>query len=181
MSNLAADIVNLHFMLNGDPFLVPIRLRKNGEIIQIKALMDIGAQAWFLGDQKLCELLIKRWRLPRITHDHPAIIKELENKPIQTIRNSIPVSLQLNGRTFYDTLLLEMNLGDRSDFQMIVGLKFLARYNIILDCANKKLQIPKHVPKNPLWQKDIEISWNVLTAKKTDVQAQKDIVRRNKK
>jgi hypothetical protein len=64
-----------------------------------------------------------------------------------------------------------MNLGDRSDFQIIVGLKFLARYNITLDCANKKLQIPKHVLKDPLWQKDIEISWNVLIAKKTDVQA----------
>jgi hypothetical protein len=48
MSNLAADIVNLHSMLGGDSFLVPIRLRKNGETIQIKALMDIEAQAWLL-------------------------------------------------------------------------------------------------------------------------------------
>jgi hypothetical protein len=60
MSNLAADIVNLHSMLGGDPFLVPIRLRKNGEAIQIKALINTGAQAWLLGDQKLCELLVKR-------------------------------------------------------------------------------------------------------------------------
>jgi hypothetical protein len=74
-----------------------------------------------------------------------------------------------------------MNLGDRSDFQIIVDLKFLAHYNITLDCANKKLQIFKHVPRDPLWQKNIEISWNVLTAKKTDVQAQKNMVRRNKK
>jgi hypothetical protein len=43
MSNLAADIVNLYFMLDGDPFLVPIRLRRNGETIQIKALVDIEA------------------------------------------------------------------------------------------------------------------------------------------
>jgi hypothetical protein len=78
-------------------------------------------------------------------------MKKLENKPIQIIRNSIPISLQLNERTFYDILFLEMNLGDRSDFQMIINLKFLARYNITLDCANKKLQIPKHIPKNPLW------------------------------
>jgi hypothetical protein len=56
---LAADIVNLHFILNGDPFLVLIWLRKNGEVIQIKALMDIEAQAWFLNNQKLCELLVK--------------------------------------------------------------------------------------------------------------------------
>jgi hypothetical protein len=90
---LAADIVNLHFILGGDPFLVFIRLRKNGEIIQIKALMNIEAQAWLSGDQKLCELLVKRWRLPRIIHNYSAIMKKLENKPIQTIRNFIPVSL----------------------------------------------------------------------------------------
>jgi hypothetical protein len=101
---------------------------------------------------------VKRWRLSRIIHDHPAIIKELENKFIQIICNFIPVLLQFNGRIFYDILLLEMNLGDRSDFQMIVGLKFLARYNITLDCANKKLQIPKHVPRDPLWQK----VWHLL-------------------
>jgi hypothetical protein len=80
-------------MLDGDFFLIPIRLRKNGEIIQIKALMDIGAQAWLLDDQKLCELLVKRWRLLRIIYDHSAIMKELENKLIQIIRNFIPVLL----------------------------------------------------------------------------------------
>jgi hypothetical protein len=91
------------------------------------------------------------------------------------------VSLQFNERIFRDIPLLEVNLGDRSDFQIIIGLKFLARYNITLDCANKKLQILKHVSKDPLWQKDIEISWNALIAKKTDVQAQKDIAQKDKK
>jgi hypothetical protein len=64
---------------------------------------------------------------------------------------------------------------------MIIGLKFLAYYNITLDCANKKLQILKHVSKDPLWQKDIEIFWDALIAKKTDVLAQKDMARRDKK
>jgi hypothetical protein len=99
------------------------------------------------------------------------MVEKLKNKPIQTIRNSIPVSLQLTERIFRDTPLLEMNLGDRNNFQMIIGLKFLARYNITLDCANKKLQIFKHISKDPLWQKNIKIFWNALTAKKTDVQA----------
>jgi hypothetical protein len=120
--------------------------------------MNIKAQTWLLNNQKLCELLVKRWRLPRIIHNYSAIVKKLENKPIQIIRNFISVLLQLNERTFRDTLLLKMNLSDRNNFQMIIGLKFLARYNITLDCANKKLQIFKHVSKNPLWQKNIEIS-----------------------
>jgi hypothetical protein len=114
--------------------------------------------------------LVKRWRLPRITHNHSAIVKKLENKLIQIIRNFIPVLLQFNKRIFRDIPLLEINLGDRNNFQIIISLKFLARYNITLDCANKKLQIPKHVSRNPLWQKNIEISWDALTAKKTDVQ-----------
>jgi hypothetical protein len=55
--------------------------------------MNTGAQAWLLDNQKLCELLIKQWRLSRIIHDHFAIMKKLENKLIQTIRNFIPVLL----------------------------------------------------------------------------------------
>jgi hypothetical protein len=55
--------------------------------------VDTKAQAWLLGDQKLCELLMKQWRLPRIIHDYSAIIKELKNKLIQIIRNFISVSL----------------------------------------------------------------------------------------
>jgi predicted aspartyl protease len=47
-------------MLDGDPFLVLIRLQKNGEIIQIKALVNTGAQTWLLNNQKLYELLVKR-------------------------------------------------------------------------------------------------------------------------
>jgi hypothetical protein len=93
---------------------------------------------------------MERWHLPRIIHGHPAIMKGLENKPIQTIRSFILVSLQLNGRTFYDTPLLEINLGDRRDFQLIIGLKFLIYYNITFDCADTRLQISKCMPKDPL-------------------------------
>jgi hypothetical protein len=94
---------------------------------------------------------MKRWHLPRIIYGYPAIMKGLENKPIQTIRSFIPISLQLNGRTFYDTPLLEVNLGDYRNFQLIIGLKFLACYSITLDCADTRLQIPKRMPKDPLW------------------------------
>jgi hypothetical protein len=76
---------------------------------------------------------------------------------------------------------LEVNFGDRRDFQLIIGLKFLAYYGIILDCADIRLQIPKRMPKDPLWQKDIEISWNVLSNNKINAKAQKDVIRRNEK
>jgi hypothetical protein len=142
--------MNLHSMLGGISFLVPVRLRKNGETIQIKALIDTKAQAWLLNNQKLCQLLMKRWHQPRTIHGHPAIVKNLENKPIQTIRSFIPMLLQLSGRTFYNTPLLEINLSDRCNFQLIIRLKFLACYSITLDCADIKLRIPKRMPKDSL-------------------------------
>jgi hypothetical protein len=37
------------------------------------------------------------------------------------------------------------------------------------------------MPKDPLWQKDIEISWNVLSNNKINAKAQKDVIRRNEK
>jgi hypothetical protein len=124
---------------------------------------------------------MERWHLPRTIYGHPATIKGLKNKPIQTIRSFIPVLLQLNGRTFYDTPLLEINLGNRRDFQLIIGLKFLAYYGIAFDCANIRLQIFKRMPKDPLWQKNIEISWNVLGNNKINAKAQKNVIRRNEK
>jgi hypothetical protein len=43
MTQLAANVIDLFFILNGNAFLVPVKLRKNDEIININALMDTGA------------------------------------------------------------------------------------------------------------------------------------------
>jgi hypothetical protein len=60
MPNLAADMVNIQTILEGNQFIVPIKLRKNGKAIKIQALMDIEAQAWLLVNQKFCEHFVKR-------------------------------------------------------------------------------------------------------------------------
>jgi hypothetical protein len=76
---------------------------------------------------------------------------------------------------------LEVNFGDRRNFQLIIGLKFLAYYGITFDCADIRLQIFKRMSKDLLWQKNIEISWNVLSNNKINAKAQKDVIRRNEK
>jgi hypothetical protein len=85
---------------------VLIKLRKNGEAIKVQALVDIGAQAWLLADQKLCEHFVKRWQLLVTKYSNSATIRGLENRPIQTIDSTIPVSMQLNGVTFQNTPIL---------------------------------------------------------------------------
>jgi hypothetical protein len=126
MPNLAADVVDIQIILEGNQFIVPIKLRKNGETIKIQALVDTGAQAWLLADQKLCEHFVKRWQLPVTKYSNSATVRGLENRPIQTIDSTIPVFMQLNGVIFQNTPVLQINLGERNNFHLIIGMKFLA-------------------------------------------------------
>jgi hypothetical protein len=43
MPNLAADIVNIQTILEGNQFIVLIKLRKNDKIIKIQTLVDTKA------------------------------------------------------------------------------------------------------------------------------------------
>jgi hypothetical protein len=78
-----------------------------------------------LADQKFCERITNRWKLPRIIYDKSAIIKRLKNILTQQIQHLVPVNFQIQGKMFKNTPLLETNLGDRRDFQLIIGLQFL--------------------------------------------------------
>jgi hypothetical protein len=113
---------SLDNLINGNAFIIKIIIHKNGITIDLKALMDIKAQAWILADQKFCERIANRWKLPRITYDKPAIIKGLKNTLTQQIQHSISANLQIQRKIFKNTPLLEINLGDRRNFQLIIGL-----------------------------------------------------------
>jgi hypothetical protein len=126
MLNLAANMVDIQIILKGNQFIILIKLRKNGKAIKIQALMNIEAQAWLLVNQKLCEHFVKRWQLLVTKYSNPAIIRGLENRPIQTIDSIIPISMQFNGIIFQNTPVLQINLKERNNFHLIIGIKFLA-------------------------------------------------------
>lgn len=91
-------------------------IRRDGVAISQRALVDTGAQAWLLADQTFCARLAQAWSLPKTVYDKPVTVKGFENIAIQSIQSSITANFQIQGRTFYDTPLLETNLGDRQDF-----------------------------------------------------------------
>jgi hypothetical protein len=70
---------SLDNLIGNNAFIIKITIYKNGITIGLKALMDIKAQAWILADQKFCEKIANRWKLPRTTYDKPVIIKRLKN------------------------------------------------------------------------------------------------------
>jgi hypothetical protein len=73
----------LNNLIGNNAFIIKIIIHKNGITISLKALINIKVQAWILADQKFCEKIANRWKLPRIIYDKPAIIKRLKNKLTQ--------------------------------------------------------------------------------------------------
>jgi hypothetical protein len=80
---------------------------------------------------------------------------------------------------FKNTPLLETDLSDRRNFQLIIGLRFLAYYQINLHCANKRLLFPQKLPPSGTWKSDILVPQQNLH-RKLDVGAQKDVQRRDR-
>jgi hypothetical protein len=80
---------------------------------------------------------------------------------------------------FKNTLLLETNLSDRRNFQLIIGLRFLAHHQINLYCANRRLLFPQKLPPSGIWKSDILVPQQNLH-RKLDVEAQKDVQRRDR-
>jgi predicted aspartyl protease len=50
----------LDSLIGGNVFIIKIIVHKNGIAVGLKALVDIGAQAWILADQKFCEKIANR-------------------------------------------------------------------------------------------------------------------------
>lgn len=181
MSQLAAETVTLRplgDLIGGDSFLVNVTMRRDGIAVSLRALVDTGAQAWLLADRVFTQKIAQQWDLKRTTYDQSAIIKGFENKEIQTINSSIPANLQVQGRTFRNSPLLEVDLGGRRDFQVIIGLRFLAANRIKLDCATKKLLFPRSMPYSNSWQSDIPVSLEAIL-RRSDPKAQKAMIRRD--
>jgi hypothetical protein len=80
---------------------------------------------------------------------------------------------------FKNTPLLETNLGDRRNFQLIIGLRFLAHYQINFHCADRRLLFPQELPPSGTWKSDILVPQQNLH-RKLDVGAQKNVQRRDR-
>jgi hypothetical protein len=74
--------------------------------------------------------------------------------------------------------LLETNLGDRRDFQLIIGLRFLAHYQINLYCADRRLLFPQKLSPSGIWKSDILVPQQNLH-RKLNVRAQKNVQHRD--
>lgn len=182
INQLAAEIIDLSSLNNligGTAFIVNITVHHQGIAVSLRALIDTGAQAWLLADKNFCARLAQKWKLPYTTYDHGATVKGFQNKPIQRIDKSITTNLHLQGRRFPKMPFLVTDLGDRPDFQVIIGLRFLAYHRLLLDPRRRRLQFPPELPALKIWSPDITLPLSSLRIWH-DQRAQLDMERRDR-
>ena len=70
-------------------------------------------------------------------------------------------------------------MGGRTDFQAILGIEFLSRAEIGLDCRYRRLVFPKHLPATKNWMRDIPFDYKHLFAR-IKKRSQRDMERRDR-
>lgn len=64
---------------------------------------------------------------------------------------------------------LEVDLGGRADFQIIIGIRFLAAHNLLVDCARSTLRFPDSLPYLRGWRSDIILPYQQIRPKRINL------------
>jgi transposase InsO family protein len=140
--------------MGGKHLVTTCILSKNGYSISTKALIDCRANGFIFIDT-LCAkdiaqyLGLKTRRLPQ-----PATVKGYDGKSENAITHFLLLHLTVDGRRFYNTPLLILDLGSHD---LILGRKWLASFKILVDCHNHCLCWPSHLQPSHSVVKEITV------------------------
>jgi predicted aspartyl protease len=150
--------------MGGKHLVTTCTLSKNGYSVSTKALIDSGANGFIFIDT-LCAadiaqyLGLKTRRLPQ-----PAAVKGYDGKSENAITHFLLLHLTVDGRRFYNTPLLILDLGSHD---LILGREWLARFKILVDCHNHCLHWPSHLQPSHSVVREITVPRQGLLPQRT--------------
>src|SRR2546430_14562330 len=151
--------------MGGTGFRVPGRISKNQIALRTTALADTGANGHiFCNTAKAHEAInycgAKTTRLPNAIP-----VTDYAGRPGKRITHGITMNLELDGVMYPNIFMLVTDCGKHD---LLIGFHFFARYQILLDPANKKLI--QRVQDTPSFARTI----TVQPPKAEDPQARKE-------
>ena len=126
--------------MGGKHLTITCKLSLNGHSVTLRALIDCGANG-YLFLNTLCAydlapfLGTKFQRLPRDYY-----VKGYDEKSQTSVSHFTRAHLTVDGRRQYNAPFLVLNLGSHD---MILGRKWLAQFDIGIDCRRRRLIWPK--------------------------------------
>ena len=145
--------------MGGPHLTVPCTLSHNGYAIQLSALADSGANGFvFINTPCAIDIAkflnLKARRLPQ-----PINVKGYDGQASNAITHVLQLHLTLDGRRQYNIPLLILDLGSHD---LILGRKWFAYFNILIDARHQCLVWPNTLPPSFSVVKEIRVPRTTL-------------------
>ncbi|QKX54782.1 uncharacterized protein TRUGW13939_05769 [Talaromyces rugulosus] len=129
-------------LMSEDNMTVSIQLAKNGYSICTKALADTGANGFAFLDVFLAEKLARHFQTYTVPVSEPCGVRGYDGKTVEPVTHLMILTLVVDGRMQRHLPFLLVRLG-RHD--VILGRMWLEKYNVLVDCRNRRLLWPEDV------------------------------------
>lgn len=132
--------INLTQLIGGRQLLVDCRVCWKGKSTILKTLVDTGANAYALINQKLVRSLTKVLQMPVHKLKKPIPLRGFDGQPSKAIQHILEVNLNLDTHIQPRQYLLAAELGSHN---LILGRKWLAAHDVLPDCRRSRLHWPE--------------------------------------
>jgi hypothetical protein len=137
--------VDLTQLIGGNQFLVDCRVYWKDKTMTFQCLVDTGANAYALINQKHIRPLTKVLQMPLHKLKTPVPLRGFDGQPSEAIRYLATVDLAIDRHSQTRQYLLAANLGSHD---MILGRKWLAKHDVLPDCRRNQLHWPENRETN---------------------------------
>ncbi len=132
--------IDLTQLIGGRQLLVDCRVGWKSKSTTLKTLVDTGANAYALINQKHVRLLTKVLQMPVHRLKKPIPLRGFDGQPSKAIQQILEVNLDLDTHIQLRQHLLMAELGSHD---LILGRKWLAAHDVLPDCRRNRLHWPE--------------------------------------
>jgi len=132
--------IDLTQLIGGNQFLVEGRVRWKDRAMTFQCLVDTGANAYALINQKHIRPLTKVLQMPLHKLKTPVPLRGFDGQPSEAIRYVATVNLDIDWHSQTRQYLLAADLGSHD---IILGRKWLAKHDVLPDCRRNQLHWPE--------------------------------------
>src|SRR4051794_15024294 len=169
--------MDLSSLLGGKQFLVSCSLSSNGFGITLHSLVDSGANGFLFINRPLAHRLSKALSQPLRRLPYSVPVRGFKSDISTTVTHYIRLHLTIDGRRFYNCPFIIVDLGPQD---LILGDKWLARFKLHTDSANRRILWPKTHPPASSFAREIMLPYESREIQRSVDTYESDMNRRDR-
>jgi predicted aspartyl protease len=145
--------VDLTQLIGGEQFLVECGVHWKGNAMTFQCLVDTGANAYALINQKHVRPLTRVLHMPVYTLPDPVPLRGFDGQPSKAVRQVVIADLEIDQHLQTRQYFLSADLGSHD---IILGRKWLAKHGVLPDCRQNQLRWPGDTTTRVLKRTSVE-------------------------